>query len=148
MNSFCVFSICFCVFSVRLIRAERHPAVYDTAGWFRSGARDTVPGASCSRIGSAGPRLTMYEGQFTGHCPQCPLRLHSHSGWQVFPFKVVYPLVQRVFFIGKLRSSRGSRTVYRSVLGLEIGRAPFWWTAVSSSAGQINVLYLYTLVFC
>lgn len=144
---------CLHVFSVRLLCAERHPAVYDTAGWVCGGARNAVSGASCGGNVSAGSRLIMYEGQFTRHCPQCPHRLSSHSGWQVFPFKVVFPFVQRlffflIFFIGKLRSSGESRTVYRSVFGLRFGRALSWWTALPSSAGRLNTLYLYNLVFC
>lgn len=122
--------ICLPVISVRLLHAERHPAVNDTAGGVYGWAGDAVPGASCGRTGSAGPRLIVYEGQFAWHCAQCPLRLSSHSGWQVFHFKVVYHLVQRlllVFFCSKLRSSREPWTVHGSVFWLKFKKDPFWF---------------------
>lgn len=112
--------------SVRPLHAERHPAVYDTAGQVFVAARDKVPGASFSGSVSAGPRLIVHEGQFTRRSPQCPL--FSHSGWQVFSFQSRFSFCATfflIFFIGTLRSLIKSGTVYRRGFGLRFGRALF-----------------------
>lgn len=86
----------------------------------------------------------MYEGQLTGRCVQCPLRLFSHSGWKVFLSKVVF-LLCKDFFISKLRSFRGPRA---GAFSAWVSGSPVnWRMAVLGSADHWSVLYFHFLVF-